>query len=104
MISPPNTVLSDLGQLNEWLEKFVTGTAAEMQSVSAKVERLVSELAPEAPAVNEETSTPAALGIASLMNEVHALMIEQKKRSDEDASIASRVDTLVNTMVEDRNG
>ena len=76
-----------------------------MQNVAGRLERLVTELAPEPTPVEDGggSSTPANPGIASLVNQVHGLMLEQKQRTDEDASTAQRVDNLLNTMVEDRN-
>lgn len=81
------------------------GSTKEMQNVAGRLDRLVKELAPEpAPVAAEgEPSAPAKPGVASLVNQVHDLMLEQKQRTDEDASTAQRVDNLLNTMVEDRN-
>jgi hypothetical protein len=97
--------LVDLGQLNGWLEQFVIGSTKEMQNVTGRLDRLVKELAPEpTPAPDGgELPAPARQGVASLVNQVHELMLEQKQRTNEDASTAQRVDNLLNQMVEDRN-
>ena len=65
----------------------------------------MTELAPETSvspdgAAAAASSTP---GVAGLMNQVHGMMLEQKQRTDEDASTAQRVDNLLKTMIEDRN-
>ena len=95
----------DLGQLNGWLEQFVIGSTKELQTVAGKLDRLVTELAPE-PAVSSDgaaAAAPTAPGVAGLVNQVHGMMLEQKQRTEEDASTAQRVDNLLKTMVEDRN-
>lgn len=94
-----------MGQLNGWLEQFVIGSTKELQTVAGKLDRLVTELAPETSvspdgAAAAASSTP---GVAGLMNQVHGMMLEQKQRTDEDASTAQRVDNLLKTMIEDRN-
>jgi hypothetical protein len=96
---------TDLGQLNGWLEQFVIGSTKELQTVGGKLERLVTELAPEPAkaADGDVAAAPAAPGVASLVNQVHGMMVEQKQRTDEDASTAQRVDNLLQTMVDDRN-
>jgi hypothetical protein len=95
----------DLGQLNGWLEQFVIGSTKELQTVAGKLDRLVTELAPE-PTVSPDgvaATAPSTPGVAELMNQVHGMMLEQKQRTDEDASTAQRLDNLLKTMVEDRN-
>ena len=93
----------DLADLNQWLEKFVVGSGSEMQAMTGKLDRLVKELAPESePGLDGAAVTPAA-GVAALVNQLHGLMLEQKKRGEADNSTADRVDTLVNTMVDDRS-
>lgn len=74
--------------------------------MSGRIDHLVKELAPQKPAPTEGgeegEAAPAPLGIPGLVNEMHGLMLEQKKRVEAEGSTAARVDALVTAVVEER--
>jgi hypothetical protein len=105
---PPMQQLSsafapDLGQLNDWLEKFVLNGTTEIQAMSGRLDRLVAEIAPGQSASGSQVGgdEPAAT-LPILLAQMHGMLKEQKERAAADAIASQRVDALISGIAQDR--
>jgi hypothetical protein len=79
------SLISDLSELNGWLEKFVKNGTTELSAMSTRLEQLTNHVAP-----------------ASLVSEMHAMVSEQKRRNDSEGLVGQRLDALLQMMGEDK--
>jgi hypothetical protein len=76
---------TDLNELNGWLEKFVKNGTSELGTMSTRLDRVMSEIAP-----------------AALVTEMHAMVTEQKRRNDTEGLVGQRLDALLQMMGEEK--
>jgi hypothetical protein len=88
-------LISDLNELNTWLEKFVSSSSKEITDMSTRLKTLAGE-----PATDEQ---PAVPGLPDLVADVHSMMSEQKRRNDEEGMMGQRVDNLLKMMADERD-
>jgi hypothetical protein len=86
--------VSDLNELNGWLEKFVHNSSKDITEMSTRLKTLAGE-----PATEDQASVP---GLPDLVADVHSMMSEQKRRNDEEGRMGQRVDNLLQMMGEER--
>jgi hypothetical protein len=94
-ITKDRKLISDLNELNAWLEKFVANSSKEITDMSTRLKTLVGE-----PATEERASIP---GLPDLVADVHSMMSEQKRRNDEEGMMGQRVDNLLKMMGDERD-
>jgi hypothetical protein len=87
--------MTDLNELNTWLEKFVSSSSKEITDMSTRLKTLAGE-----PATDEQPSVP---GLPDLVADVHSMMSEQKRRNDEEGMMGQRVDNLLKMMADERD-
>lgn len=86
-----NCHLTDLTDLNGWLEKFVQNSSTELGTMSKRLDTLVG---PE--------SSDGSQGLPALVADMHSMLVEQKHRNEVDGMTGQRLDTLVMMMGQDQ--
>lgn len=80
--------------INTWLEKGADSNSKNIAELSDRLKPFTGE-----PATDTSEAIP---GLPVLMTDVHSMMLEQKRRNDEEARMGQRVDNLLQMMAEER--
>jgi hypothetical protein len=84
-----------LNELNSWLEKFVHNSTSELTALGTHLATLVG---PDA----SPDGTPAPPGLLELVADVHAMVSEQKSRTESEGQVGQRLDGLLRLMGEEK--
>ena len=87
--------------MNGWLESFVNHGTTELQTLSGRLDRLVSEIAPAQTGDDAQQGAPPA-SLPALVQQMHGLMMEQKERESAEAIATQRVDALIGALTQNR--
>ncbi|ODN83587.1 hypothetical protein L202_01699 [Cryptococcus amylolentus CBS 6039] len=83
-----------LGELNAWLEKFVTGSSGHLQQMSGRLDTLFG---PE-----PDQAGDAPTGLPALIADMHKMLVDQQGRNEAEGYMGQRLDSLVSMMGHDQ--
>ena len=91
--------LSDLNELNVWLEKFVQNSAVELSSMSKRLNTLVG---PKNESDDPDNPRSPKMPLPEVVAEMHNMLAEQRKRTEDEGPVGQRLDGLLQMMGQDR--
>ncbi|WVQ72027.1 hypothetical protein IAR50_001571 [Cryptococcus sp. DSM 104548] len=83
-----------LGDLNAWLEKFVTGSSGHLQQMSGRLDTLFG------PEPDQAGVSPT--GLPALIADMHKMLVDQQGRNETEGYMGQRLDSLVSMMGHDQ--